>query len=59
MSHTRRTLASMLKRCPECGGELIDLEPAAEIGSRPVQYDCPECELWFAMDASGLLTEVE
>lgn len=49
----------MVKTCPECGGDLIDLEPESEMGSVPSRYDCPECELRFERDASGLLTEVD
>lgn len=26
----------MVRTCPECGGDLTDLEPGAEMGSRPI-----------------------
>jgi hypothetical protein len=32
----------MVRACPECGGDLIELEPEAALGSRPVRYVCPE-----------------
>lgn len=49
----------MVKPCPECGGDLIDLEPEAEMGSRPVRYDCSECELTFETHPAGGLVEVD
>lgn len=49
----------MLKFCPECGGDLIDLEPDAEIGSTPIRYDCCECELRFETHPAGGLVEVD
>jgi predicted RNA-binding Zn-ribbon protein involved in translation (DUF1610 family) len=49
----------MVRRCPECGADMIDLDPAAEMGSAPTRYECPECELRFERDVSGLFTEVE
>ncbi|MGZ4688813.1 MAG: hypothetical protein ACXV8R_10765 [Acidimicrobiia bacterium] len=49
----------MIRACPECGGDLIDLEPEAEMGSKPVRYDCLECELRFESDPAGGLREVD
>lgn len=49
----------MVRACPECCGALEDLEPEAEMGSRPVRYWCPECELTFESDPSGFLREFE
>ena len=49
----------MQRTCPECDGELVDLDPAAEMGSGPKRYDCRACQLRFESDASGLLTEVD
>ena len=46
----------MQRTCPECGGELVDLDPTAEMDSGPKRYDCPACQLRFESDASGLLT---
>jgi len=49
----------MVRRCPECGGDLIDLDPATEMGSSRKRYDCQACALRFVSDASGVLFEVD
>ncbi len=49
----------MVRPCPECEGNLTDLDFAAEMGSTRKRYDCPECALRFVADTSGLLTEVD
>lgn len=41
------------------GGDLIDLEPAAEMGSAPTRYECHECALTFESDPAGGVREVE
>lgn len=45
--------------CPDCGGDLVDLEPDAELGSRPVRYECHECALRFENDPAGGVREVD
>jgi hypothetical protein len=49
----------MVRACSECGGDLIDLEPDAEPGSRPVRYDCPTCELRFESEPAGGVRELD
>lgn len=49
----------MVKPCPECGADLIELDPSAEMGSQPIRYACRECELWFETDPAGGLREVD
>lgn len=49
----------MQRACPECGGDLDDLEPEAEMGSRPVRYLCHACQLLFESDPAGGLLEVD
>ena len=49
----------MIRPCPECGGELTDLDVAAEMSSGSRRYDCHECALTFVVDAAGLLTETD
>jgi hypothetical protein len=49
----------MVRPCPECGEPQVDLEPAAEMSSRPTLYDCRPCALRFEVDASGVLFEVD
>jgi hypothetical protein len=49
----------MLRTCPECAGDLTDLDPAAEMGSAAKRYDRRECALRFVSDASGTLLEVD
>ena len=53
------TLIGMQRPRPECGGDLDDLEPEAEMGSRPVRYWCLECELSFESDPAGGVREVD
>lgn len=49
----------MIRQCPECDGDLTELDPRAEMGSAPMQYDCPECQLRFETDPAGGLREVD
>jgi hypothetical protein len=45
--------------CPGCGHAMLDLGLGAEMGGNPMRYECPECEITFVSDASGLLIEVD
>jgi hypothetical protein len=49
----------MVRVCPECGVDLMDLEPAAELGSKPTRYECRGCALTFESDPAGGLREVD
>jgi hypothetical protein len=36
---------------------MVELEPEAEMGSRPVRYLCSECQMLFERDMTGMLRE--
>ena len=36
----------MVRACSECGGDLTDLDPTAEMGSTGERYECRECARW-------------
>jgi uncharacterized protein YbaR (Trm112 family) len=45
--------------CPDCATDLDELEPEREMGSAPVRFWCPFCEVVFERDASGMLYEID
>jgi Zn finger protein HypA/HybF involved in hydrogenase expression len=50
---------SQIPPCPGCGHAMLDLDLGSEMGSNPMRYECPDCEITFVGDANGLLTEVD